>query len=275
MAISDEDYKKNIQIEVQSKLTSMMAKFDELGNSTPVNNSGDDKTGVNKIYDNINSLLSCDTDCQKRKRADELRNTWKAAEKTNLSAPTDISDAEEKYYVFTKGEKGYAHMMLERNKRLAQQQKEVANKSHHELMGVLKALVEDYTSDTVTLMHMKQLLKIKLQENTKLTNEIDENVGTVQTNDRRVVYEDWAKDWLGTVGKGLFWLYVLLTIIYLWKSPFLSKGGYKTAKGWIVPLIFVVFPFIVTYISEFIFYIVNQISWFMRNKAPHNVYVNI
>ena len=65
---------------------------------------------------------------------------------------------------------------------------------------------------------------------------VDSQQATTQTNDRKVVYEDWAQDWLGTIKSLLTTIYIILSIVYLVWGPFLENSEYKTLKGWLKPL---------------------------------------
>uniref|UniRef100_A0A6C0LMD2 Uncharacterized protein n=1 Tax=viral metagenome TaxID=1070528 RepID=A0A6C0LMD2_9ZZZZ len=269
MACSQEEINKLVQKELDEKMRSkdeMMAMMRSM--------TGKDSAAMQGMFQNVSSMLTCDSECQKRKKADELRNKWKSAQKTQTNAPTITADAEKNYYVFTEGEIGYEKMLVKRYTQKANVAKGLAQKSHQELNDELKALIADYTAETITIKRMKELLRVRLDENKALELAIDQDISAVETNDRRVVYEDWAKGWLGTVGKSLMWLYIIVAAVFLYRGPFFQQGGYKTIMGWVTVLALIAYPFILKYISLFIWYLSDQANWFLQNKAPRDVFAS-
>ena len=234
--------------------------------------SGQDQSGLTAIYANLNNQLTCDSDCQKRQKIDELRETWKAAKTSQKNAPETTFDAEKNYLIAYEGVDGYTETMFKRYTGVAETAQKNALDSNKDVMNEIKALNSDYDGETKSLTHMKELLQIKLAENTKLLKLVDEDVASVETNDRKVVYEDWAKGWLLTVKKLLFWIYILFALVFLYMSPFVSKSKWKTITGWLIPISFFVFPYLVYYIALLILNVYKKLKWFLQNKASKNVY---
>ena len=237
--------------------------------------SGMSQDEMQQTMVHLNDLLTCDPACQKRKKIDELRNKWKAAEYTEKNAPTETSQAEKNYWVFDKGITAYNNMLLDRYRQKGQANLKSSEQTHDEFVAKLKVLIDDYTAETKAMTRLQELLKVRLDENDELKKAIDSDVRQVATNDRRVVYSDWAKDWLYDVSKILTFLYVMLVIAFLYMGPFYQQSLYSTLKGWLQPIAFIIFPFSVYYIARFIVYLYNEIAWFYQNKAPRNVFINI
>lgn len=275
MSCSQDEIDNQVQAALAKKLkNSDTARANDQMMAMMRSMTGKDSAAMQSMFQNVSSMLTCDTACQRRKKADELRNVWKSAAESQKNAPTTTAEAEKRYYVFTQGEPGYEKMLLQRYTKKAEAAKTVAQKSHKELLDELKALLADYTAETITLKRMKELLRVRLDENKALKSAIDQDVAAVETNDRRVVYENWAKGWLGTVGKSLIWLYILVATIFVYKSSFIQSQGYKTVKGWLMIVALVVYPFILKYISLFIWYLSDQAQWFLENRAPRDVFTS-
>lgn len=234
--------------------------------------SGQDLTGLNAIYANLNNQLTCDSDCQKRQQIDELRNTWKAAQSSQKNAPNVTSDAEKNYLIAYEGVDGYNNTMFKRYSGVAETAQKNAILSNTEVMQEITALNSDYDAESKSLAHIKELLSIKLAENSRLLELVDTDIASVETNDRKVVYEDWAKEWLGAVNKALGWIYILTALVFIYKSPFITNSKWKTFTGWLIPIGLFIYPYLVYYIALLILNIYKQIKWFMGNKAPKNVY---
>lgn len=234
--------------------------------------SGQDKSGLDAIYANLAQQLTCDSECQKRMNIDELREKWKVAQTYENMAPEVTFDAEKNYLIASEGIDGYHNTMLKRYTTVANTSKDTAIQAHNEFMSEITTLNDSYNAGTNSLTHIKDLLNINLSENSRLTKSIDQDVASVQTNDRKVVYEEWAKKWLYTVNKALKWIYIFIAIVFIYKSPFISNSTWKTFTGWMIPIILFIFPYIVYYIALFIVFVYKNILWFMQNKAPKNVY---
>jgi hypothetical protein len=275
MSCSQDEIDKQVQAALAKKLkNSDTAQANDQMMAMMRSMTGKDSAAMQSMFQNVSSMLTCDSACQRRKKADELRRAWKAAEESEKKAPTNTSDAEKQYYVFTQGVPGYEKMLLQRYTKKAEAAKSVAQKSHKELLDELTALLADYTAETITLKRMKELLRVRLDENKALKLAIDQDISAVETNDRRVVYEDWAKGWLGTVGKSLIWLYIIVAATFVYKSSFIKSQGYKTIKGWLMIVALVIYPFILKYFSLFIWYLSDQIQWFLENRAPRDVFTS-
>jgi hypothetical protein len=237
--------------------------------------SGETNPGLTAIYSNLMKQMSCDSACQKRTNIDNLRKQWQAAETAQKSAPTTTSVAEKNYLVATDGILGYNQKMITRYTGIAKHAKNNAMENHKEVMREIKGLNSTYEAETLSLDRIKDLLRIRLTENSTMTEDIDVDTATVQTSDRKVVYEEWAKNWLFTVGNILRILYFLVAIIYLYMSPFIKLSEWKTPKGWISPIVLAIFPFFIYYIVLLLRECYVKIVWYMNNKASKNVYTNL
>lgn len=237
--------------------------------------TGQSNNGLSAVYANLMNQISCDSDCQKRTNIDNLRKQWQAAEISQKNALSTTTDAEKNYIVAADGIQGYNEKMLKRYTGVAKRAQTDAMESHVEVMREIKSLIATYEAETLSLARMKDLLRIRLSENSTLAGDVDIDIATVQTNDRKVVYEEWAKSWLFVVGKMLMVLYILIAIVYLYVSPFIKASGWKTPKGWILPMGLVIFPFLVYYIVLVLREGYNKIVWYMNNKASKNVYTNM
>lgn len=276
---------------VESKLQDMMNNYsptDAANNqkiSDLVASMGLPSSKLNSVISNLQSMINCDTDCQKEKTASNLRRSWLNAKQVELSAPGIVSEAEKKYYVFTKGEVGYKDMLVNRYRKIANTKKSKAEKNHKDLMDDLEALIKDYEAEDSTLIRMRELLRIRLNENKQLRKTIDDDIAAVQTSDRRVVYENWAGEWLGKVRaliKSIYWVLLVFYFLYNPIADIMAGDGIgkyftKDSAKKNIPLMIigVLLPFMVSRIILFIFMIIAQISKLLSNSAPKNVYINL
>ncbi len=231
--------------------------------------------GINLTLMEIMSKVGCDEECQRKKEEERLKQDWMDAKNAEKIAPKITYNAEKKYYVYSKGESGWKDVLMKKYTAIASKNKESALKKHKELLDELNTLVSDYKGETLALSKMKELLRIRLDENNALKSAIDSEEATTQTNDRKVVYEDWAQNWLGTIKSLLTTIYIILSIVYLVWGPFLENSEYKTLKGWLKPLVLIILPFTIYYIVQFIYFVNSKIAWYLDNKASKDVYLDL
>ena len=116
----------------------------------------------------MGQLIGCDTECQKRRHADKLRNKWKRAERNEREAPMIAAEAEKKYYEFSKGEHDYKQMLMQRYTQRAEERKIDMLKKHQTLMDQIDTMLNDYTTQITALDRINELLKVRTQEHNEL-----------------------------------------------------------------------------------------------------------
>lgn len=230
--------------------------------------------GINSTLANLVKKIGLTPEQIRENKLKQLKSKWDTAANVEKNAPQKTFNAEHAYYRFKVGESGWKDLLLKKYTNIANNNKEEALKIHKEFINQLDTLTDDYRGEVESLIKIKELLKIRLDENAALKAAIDSQEATTQTNDRRVVYEVWAKGWLGTIKSLLTTIYVILAIVYLVWGPFLEQSQYKTWVGWLKPLALFVLPFTIYYIVQFIYFIKSKIAWWIDNKSSRDVYLD-
>lgn len=197
--------------------------------------------------------IICDSECEKRKYADKII----GSPQTETPMPFMNDGIEEEDVIYVKNE------VLDTS----------TEDSIKEVIVNIKKQLTVYSTQTESLEKMKGVRRKLLRENEKLKLTIRDNKSGIYTNDRKVVYEEWAKEWLFTIGIALRAFYLLVAGLYLYYGPFITNSGWKTVQGWIIPSILIVFPFLIYYISIGLQLLYDKLSWIMSNKVYKNVYV--
>lgn len=271
--------KDNIGQNVLKQLQQSLSSTSDVQNQEMLNQAlteaGLPQNKLNDIIQLTRDHIMCDSNCQKDRKAQELRNKFYNAEQNLCKAPEEVIDAEKNFYVYTKGEQGYEDILLKRFGEEAGNMKNKSIESHKQSVKLLDLLINDYETDTTNLGRINELLKIRLKENEKLKKIIDGKTGTAQTNDRKVVYESREKEWLETVRKSLIYLLILIVVLYLIFGNFFKKQHYKSIKIWIIIAAFIIYVLGINIMSRITFWITGKINYFYNNKAPRNVYINL
>ena len=122
---------------------------------------------------------------------------------------------------------------------------------------------------------IKELSETRKSENKSLKNKLDNNKKVINTNKRKVVYESRELDWIQTYKYILLVVFYGLLVLYLIFGNFFSSNLYKNSPVLITLILLSSIPILNIYIIRFIYFIIENIQYFMSNKAPKNVYTNL
>jgi hypothetical protein len=217
--------------------------------------------------------LSCDSDCQQKRLANNYKQKWELAKKQYKEAPEEIKQAEKNYYIYDKGYTAYKDMLYDRYSKSAAEFKKSSNIKFSKINEEMNDLVDNYDTSTTYLRNMNDLLKVKMKENEDLKRDIDQYINQTETSGRKVIYEDRARDWLSTIRNILLFFYFLILIGYIIFGQFIPRQEYLEWKKMLVILIYIFFPFyILNRTVKWSFSLYNYIkSW----SIYKNVYTSI
>lgn len=186
---------------------------------------------------------ACDSECVERQRIDRMLRLWR----TNDISPGD-------------------------NNPVSSEQTATIPPSTDPIIINLWEKYNIYSSKTLNLATKKSYRNALLKEQKTISQLNEDNSASAITNDRKVVYEELARERLFTIGNTLRTVYVVVLVLYLYYGPFI-KNDWKTANGWIIPVILIIFPFIINYLVIALRLVYNKILWLISNKIYRNVYV--
>lgn len=232
----------------------MNSNNNEIKNANKVFNNNLNSMGLpmnklNGMLTNLQSLMVCDTECRRRNQADLLKKKWldAKAQKDNIDA--NIEDAERNYFSFIEGDFGYNQVLLERFKESAEQNKNESIKNHSKFMKNMNTLLASYKSLSDTYNNVVELEKTKREENKELNIKIDKMLSEIQTNDRRVVYEEWDTSQLNTIHTVIFYGYYIFLVLFLIYGPLFREKMYKNVMYVLTILLLFILPFLIQRIS--------------------------
>ena len=228
---------------------------------------------ISDITSLVQDQLICGPECQQERQADELKQVWLTAKNNLKDGPTNVALAEKNYYDFTKGEPYYENMLLERYEKNASLLKKKSIAKHKDFMKELISLLAEYKGEATYASRMQELLKIRLNENKKLKKDINDYKALVETSDRKTWYEVQQTDdikWWKTILK---FMYYALLIIYIIFGSFLKRREYMNWRVWIIIGLYILFPFVVYWITVQVFNTYGTISQYFKTKGPKDVYL--
>ena len=268
-----------INAEVNKRLKNSLSSTSDLQQQTAINqalaDAGLPQNKINSLIELAKERLMCDSVCQKEKKSAELKKKFTSAQKNLRDAPEEVSLAEKNYYVFSQGYPAYEDMLFDRYSKTAEEMKKKSQQKHKKLMQEIDTYINDYKAETIYSKRMRELLKVRTEENSKLRREIENNIAVVQTNDRRVTYEDEELGSAATVRKALTFLYYSMLVLWILFGDFFSAARYTSLRTWGLIAIYIVSPFALNKIIQLMYSIMGQVSYIIDNKGPKNVYTSL
>jgi len=228
---------------------------------------------ITNITSLVQDQLVCGPECQQERQGDELKQLWLTAKNNLTDGPTTVALAEKNYYEYTEGESYYENMLLERYGKNAEMLKKKSIAKHKDFMKELISLLAEYKGEAVYASRMQELLKIRLKENKKFKRDIADNTALVETSDRKTWYEIQQTDdikWWKTILK---FMYYALLVIYIIFGSFLKRKEYMNWRVWVIIGIYILFPFVVYWITVQVFNTSGTISHYFKTKGPKDVYL--
>lgn len=222
------------------------------------NQAGLTSSTMSQINNTIIDKSSCDSDCQKERREKLLKSAL-------TQAKADAVRAENKYNDFISANEDQS-MMNDRRKQTIDELRRKSMDKFSKESKEMDVLVGNYDLVLKYRKQMEALLLIKKKENKRLKDANEKTVGVVHTNDRKVEYE------LSEMKPLKRYRIILLVIYYICAIFIYVSGLYKTRKGKIYAVLYLIFPFLIGKYVLLVYNIVNKWNNLFRYK---NVYYNL
>lgn len=227
-----------------------------------------DLNKFNSFLDSAAQAISCDSECQRNKRQQELKDKYLTA-KTNLTlAEPEFQMAKQNYYTYVSGQSGYNEMIEKELHKKADLFVEKFKENYDLEKNKIKTQLESYHGLLINFRNIVDLYKQYKKENIKLFKQIKEESNDVLTNERKTYYEDQENDYLN-----LYYYYFLLVIyciificFCIFSVVYPSSVDLKIRV--FLGLVFVILPFISTWLLGMII----KLVYWLFDLLPKNVY---
>jgi hypothetical protein len=191
-----------------------------INNTAMVNMPPGQEDLLNKIsgfIDNVNadSVLRCDSECQKNRKSSELYEKYVDARENAKEAPDEVETAERNYYVFSKGDYAYNKM---KEQEYSVKGKNIANilkKDFNEKYKELDLLLNNVNQQNTYNKHIDDLVKNYSNENEKLNNDIQDTESNSNVANRKALYFSQYTNYVESLTLLLYRLNIILAIIFI------------------------------------------------------------
>jgi len=234
------------------------------------NQNNIDVNKLNAFLDTANQTLSCDSNCQEKKKISELKKKYLESKTNLLTAPNQVETSYKNYLTYTQGDSAYNEYL---DNKLAEKADNIINifqTNFSEAIKKASELYDTYSGLLLNFAHVVELYTNLLKENVLLELEVKNKTSDVLTNDRKTYYEDQSIE-------SLHFYYIVLMIIYIIfllgfaVSIFMFPSSSSKSSLVAILVFFLIYPFICMRIFKFFIEIYNKII----GVLPTNVYKDI
>jgi len=248
-------------------MTTLTAKITSLANSL---SSG--------IIDKLTNQVGSPNYINSRKI--ELQRKWTDASNNYYNAPFQLSLAEKNYYEFNNGKPNgndiYTATIIDRFANTAEELRKNSIEKQQEFMTDITQILKQYQGENQTAIRTTQLLKVRQNENAELKKKLEMYNRILQTNERKVVYENNDADSLHTWRRVMLFLYYSAIVCYIIFSNFIPDKLYLNKSVWVSIVLASLIPIILNLVIKWIFVIFDVLAYWFEERSPYkDVYADL
>lgn len=224
----------------------------------------------NELISQASESLLCDSECRKNKQEELLKQNYLKS-KTNIATASNQENiAEKNYIIFTKGENAYNDFLDNKLQEKANLISKNFLENFNEEAKKIKSQVSSYNGILINFRNIVDLYLNYKRENIELYKELKEETNDVLTNERKTYYEDQNIDRLKSFYSYFFIIIYIIFVFCFAIFSFIYPSTYSRQTRLILFFIFLILPFISTWIVGKIIYFLYEIY----DLLPKNVYLD-
>lgn len=221
---------------------------------------------INTFLQKATDTISCDTECQQQKEANQLQQQYIDAQVNLDTASGQLQVAEKNYITFTQGTQAYNVLATQQATTQANASSTNFQEKFNNAVDKTATLISNYSTNLENLKNVELLYNNLVEENTELYISLKDTSSDILTNERKTYYEDQ-----GITNLSL-WYYILLVIYIVFVVCYaVLVVVYPSSFNWKYKLAFLIFfivlPFISAYLLDFILVIFNYIYSYLPKNA--------
>ena len=228
-----------------------------------------DVTQFNDFIAQASEMLTCDAECQKSRKAEELKQKYLDSQTNLKSASSQVQSSYKNYLTFTQGDSAYSEYEEQQFEKDAKQITKVSLSQFQKEREEAKRLLGTYNGLLVNYTHVAEYYERLKRENAMLQLKWKNATNDVETNDRKSFYEDQNIDRVYYFYRVMLFFYavsMIILVLLLLKSSTMGMG-----KKVMIIIMFALYPFMIS----ILFYYVFKLYDFIVSLLPKNVYKTI
>jgi len=231
-------------------------------------NNNFDLNGFNSFLDKATKAISCDAECQKQKTEQQLKDKYLNAQSNLTLAEPEFQVAKKNYYTYVSGQNGYNEIIEEEIQNAANLIGQQFKQTYQEEITKIKSQLDTYNGLLINFNNIVDLDRKYKRENSVLYKKIKEDTNDILTNERKTYYEDQQIDILNSYYYYILWIIYIIVVLCLIIFSLIYPSQSSLNKKIFVVVIFLILPFISTWILGKIIFIV----YWLFGLLPKNIY---
>ena len=232
------------------------------------NKKNNDLDKFNTMIDQATQAITCDSNCQKQRTKDDLKQKYLNAQTNLATAPNQFENAKKNYVIYSQGQTSYDDQV---DKQLTTKAKELASfyaeNFNKESQNVLTD-TQTYSGLLVNLRNVFDLYEKYKKENEELHEKIKEESNDILTNERKTYYQDEGIENLKFV-----YYYFLLSIYVICLILFaIFNFVYPSHFTWKIRVVIFIVVLLLPFVSTWILGKLIMIVYNIYHVLPTNVH---
>ena len=220
----------------------------------------------NSMIDQATVAISCDSECQRQQKDEELEQAYLNAQANLATAPNNVYVSRQNYVVFDQGQPAYDELI---DSELLQQAQKLTSYYQNNFTDESQNIIFNTNTYSGLLLNLKNIFDLFLiykEENIKLLKKIKEETNDILTNDRKTYYQDQGIDNLKFYYHYFFLLIYIIAILAYIIYNFMYPSHISILLRVLFLALMVLLPFISTWILGKIISIIYDIyNWLPKN----------
>lgn len=227
-------------------------------------------SSFNKLMDNAKKKVTCDSECQRKKRIKYLKDEYLETDNNWKNGKEFTQKAFAKYYTYTYGEEKYREVM---KKKLSEEADKQGNgflsEFNKESDGVIRDI--DYVEAVNTnLENLESYLDDLQVENNTLLNKSGITSADIITNDRKTYYENEGINVLDRYFWYLRFIYIVCVISFI-VCMVTIENNLTISKKIIIIAGLIVYPYIVLALTEYLIQNADKLKTYIPGNAYRQI----
>ena len=232
-------------------------------------NSQDTLNKFNDLISQASEAVLCNSDCQQKRKAEQLKQKYTDAQANLASAPAQVFTTNKNYITFTEGEPKYREIRTAELEKKAQEITALSSENFKQDEAKLNIQIDSYDGLLLNFRNVVDLFETYKKENTKLFLDLKNETNDVLTNERKTFYQDQRID-----GLKFYYYYILLAIYIICVICFAAFSLIYPSQSTFKMRVFILIALIVLpYISSWVLGNVIHLIYKAYGLLPKNVYL--
>jgi hypothetical protein len=222
----------------------------------------------NSLINQASNAIMCDSNCQKQKQAEKLKQKFESAQENLATASGQLQVAEKNYVTITQGDDAYSNLQDLKLEKKAQKVVDQVNTLINSASATITTEINTYNGLLLNFKNVVELHHKYLAENIELKKDLKDEIDDVTKNDRKTYYENQEIDNLK-----LYYYYFFMTIYVICIICFVVFGFiYPSQTTLLKRLLIFIGLVILPSISTWILGTAIKFVHYLYSLLPKNVY---